>query len=105
MAWVGNWGAKELHPLADNQPEILERRAQMRIVGRSRSEEDREDATDWQRRVSAFELRTHHDGDVALSEHLSLAKSHSSQTGLEWATRAPSALRLSAPRPDFQLYS
>ena len=57
VAWVETVEPKSFDLSQVFSPEILERRSQMQIVGGSRSEEDREDATDWQRRVSAFELR------------------------------------------------
>jgi len=57
VAWVETVEPKNFDPSGNMSPEILERLSQMQIVSRSQDEEDWEDADDWQRRVSAFELR------------------------------------------------
>ena len=54
VAWVETVEPKNVDPSGNISPEILERLSQMQMVSRSRNEDDREDATDWQRRVAAF---------------------------------------------------
>jgi hypothetical protein len=57
VAWVETVEPKSFTPSQVISPEILERRAQMRIVGRSRDEDAGEYADEWQARVSAFAVR------------------------------------------------
>jgi hypothetical protein len=60
VAWVETVEPKEpktFGPSENTSLEILERRSQMHIVGRSRDEEEWRDADDWQARVTAFAVR------------------------------------------------
>ena len=60
VEWVETVEPKTFVPSGSITLEILERRSQMHIVGRSRNEQEWdewEDTDDWQRRVSTFEVR------------------------------------------------
>jgi len=57
VAWVETVEPKNGDPSGNMSPEILERRSQMQIVGRSRDTEESRNRDHWEARVSAFAAR------------------------------------------------